>query len=197
MALNKHYFSAALMLLLLTCPLWQLSQSVPVMSKGQMTDSCVSYAQTLLQDIATTLTQTDLFKGIDCSKQSVEMNTKTNTGSVCAPQESKCSGNNNPEFNEEVCLTNITADLRHYYQFLSAQPDPNGVLSQSVLSSLRELMENCFTSPLPRDLISQAPDRQSTFDDRLSLCKVLKGFHVRTITINRVISYINSSEHAK
>ncbi|KAM9349936.1 interleukin-12 subunit alpha-like [Symphorus nematophorus] len=182
MPLVSLYISPALLLLVLTCPLWQLSQSVPVMSKGPMTDTCVLYARTLLQNITDTLyTQKNLFSGFDCEKQSVELNMETDTMSVCTPK--------------EACLTNIGEDLRHYYKFLAAQPAADSL----PILRLRELMENCFAWSLPKDMAAEeaAADRPSTFDDRLSLCKVLKGFHVRTITINRAISYLNSGEHTK
>lgn len=48
-------FTPALLLLVLSCS--QVSQCVPVMSKGPMTDSCVLYARSLLQNITDTLTQ--------------------------------------------------------------------------------------------------------------------------------------------
>ncbi|XP_074545504.1 interleukin-12 subunit alpha-like [Halichoeres trimaculatus] len=196
MALIKLCFSVSLLLLLLTCPLWQHSQAVPVMSKVLVKDSCVIHAQKLLQEITKTLSQLDLFKGIICTKQSVEMNTKTNTASACAPMGSHCSGIAQLEFNEDLCL--VPEDLRHYYKFLSAQPDPSGALSRTVLPSLRELMEDCFMLSLPADQASEAStDHQGNFNKRLSLCKVLKGFHVRAITINRAISYMNSGEHTK
>ncbi|KAM6990075.1 uncharacterized protein LKV04_009648 [Tautogolabrus adspersus] len=141
MACFKLYFSPSLLLLVLTCPLWQFSQSMPLMSQGPLTDSCVFYAQTLLQNITETLTQKNLFSGMDCTQQSVEMNTETSTATVCTPKESTCSGSVMSEFNQELCLTNINEDLHHYYKFLSAQPDPDNSLGQSVLLSLRELME--------------------------------------------------------
>ncbi|XP_010751000.2 interleukin-12 subunit alpha [Larimichthys crocea] len=199
MPLVKLYFSPALLLLVLTCPLWQVSQSLPVMSNGQLTDSCGLYAKTLLQNITATLKQNNLFSGIDCSKQSVELNMETNTASVCAPKKSTCSGIVKTEFNQKSCLTNIGEDLQHYYKLLAAQPDPDSLLGPSVLSSLRELMKNCFAWSLPTDMASNevAANRPSTYDERLSLCKVLKGFQIRTITINRVISYMKSGEHTK
>ncbi|XP_070701815.1 interleukin-12 subunit alpha [Pempheris klunzingeri] len=199
MPLVNLYFAPALLLLVLTCPLWQAGQSLPVMSKGPMTDSCVSYARTLLLNITDALTVNNLFSGIDCTKQSMELNIETNTASVCVPKESKCSGIVQSEFNEESCLTNIGKDLHHYYKFLAAQPDPNSLLRPTLLFSLRELMESCFAWSLPTDLASEEPaaDHTSSYDDRLSLCKVLKGFQVRTITINRFVAYMNSGEHTK
>lgn len=50
-------FTPALLLLVLTCPLWQISQSVPLMG---MQDSCVLYARTLLQNITDVLNQVGL-----------------------------------------------------------------------------------------------------------------------------------------
>ncbi|XP_059200474.1 interleukin-12 subunit alpha-like [Centropristis striata] len=190
-------FNPALLLLVLACA--PGSQSVPVMSKGLVTDSCVLYAHTLLQNITDVLTQNNLFSGIDCTKQSVEVNMETDTPSVCAPKESACSGIIKSEFDQDLCLTNIGKDLQHYYTFLSAQPDPDRYLAPTVLFHLREFMENCFTWSLPTDstLKEGAADRPSTYDERLSLCKVLKGFQLRSITINRVISYMNSGEHTK
>ena len=40
---------------------------------------------------------------------------------------------------QESCLTNIGEDLHHYYKFLAAYPDPNGLL-KPLLSDLRELL---------------------------------------------------------
>ncbi|XP_031137160.1 interleukin-12 subunit alpha-like [Sander lucioperca] len=195
MPLIKHYFTPALLLLVLTCA--QVSQSVPVMSKEPLTDSCVIHAQTLLKNVTHALTQITLFSAIDCPEQSVELNMKTNTPSVCAPKGSICSGITKSEFDQDSCLTNIAEDLHHYYTFLSAQPDPDGLLAPTVLS-LRELMEKCFKWSLLTDLAlaEAAADRLSTYDERLKLCKVLKGFQLRSITINRGIGYMKSGEDA-
>lgn len=60
---------------------------------------------------------------------------------------------------------------------------------------LLEEQSNCNKSfIIPLLFFKAAADRPSTFDERLRLCKVLKGFQVRTITINRVIAYMNSGD---
>uniref|UniRef100_A0A673B755 Interleukin 12A n=1 Tax=Sphaeramia orbicularis TaxID=375764 RepID=A0A673B755_9TELE len=186
-------------LLLLLCPLWDVSQSLPVTGKGPMTDSCVFYAKTLLSNITDVLTQNQLFTGIDCTKQNVELNMNTNTASVCAPGVNSLHLQFKMYSLEciclyiltccyELCLTNIGEDLRYYYQFLAAQPDPDSFLGPTVLLNLSPV-----TNPLFLFLKASA-DHPSTYDERLSLCKVLKGFHVRTITINRAIGFIHSGE---
>uniref|UniRef100_A0AAT9JIS0 Interleukin-12 subunit alpha n=1 Tax=Amphiprion clarkii TaxID=80970 RepID=A0AAT9JIS0_AMPCL len=202
MPLVKLYSTPALLLLVLTCSVWELSQSLPVKGKEPMTDSCVLYAQTLLRSITEVLhnstdAQRNLFSGIDCMTQNMELNMETNTPSVCFPKGSTCSGITQHEFDEDSCMTDMKKDLNHYYKFLAAHSDPDSLLGQTVLPSLRELMENCFQLPLPGEVKEAAAGRPSTYDERLNLCKVLKGFQVRTITINRVIGYMNSDEHTK
>uniref|UniRef100_A0A3Q0S2G1 Zmp:0000001127 n=1 Tax=Amphilophus citrinellus TaxID=61819 RepID=A0A3Q0S2G1_AMPCI len=186
-------FTPALVLLGLTCSLWPMSQSLPVMSNGPMADSCVSYARTLLFNITDVLDQKTLFSGIDCTKQNMELYKETSTPSVCTPQGSTCSGITTSTFHKESCVTSIGKDLNYYYKFLTAQPGP------TVLFSLQKLMENCFSSFLPSDveLREAAAELESSFDQRLRLCKVLKGFQVRAITISRVIAYMSSGIHTK
>ncbi|KAK5859943.1 hypothetical protein PBY51_021459 [Eleginops maclovinus] len=196
MPLIQLYFTPALLLLVLTCP--QVSQSMPVMVKGPVTDSWVFYAQILLHNITDALTKDNLFSGINCSQQSVKLNMETVTPSVCTPKGTTCSGIAKTEFDQNLCLTHIEKDLHHYYTFLAAQPDPNGSLAPT-LSSLREFIENSFTLPLPGQLAETTEEvpPESQYNKRLNLCKVLKGFQLRSITINRVLSYMKSGEHTK
>ncbi|MEQ2224572.1 hypothetical protein ILYODFUR_008926 [Ilyodon furcidens] len=197
MTLMKLYFTPVLLLLAFSCPVWVVSRSLPVTDKGQMNNSCVSYARMLLENITNALKQPNLFSGINCTSQNMELNLETRTPTVCSPQGSTCSGITTSAFDQESCIMDIGRDLSHFYKFLSAQPDPDRLLGSSVLYSLRELMENCFTSSLPTHLISnEALVKVSNhFDERLNLCKVMKGFQVRTITINRAIRYMDLGEH--
>uniref|UniRef100_A0A8C6WSM7 Zmp:0000001127 n=1 Tax=Neogobius melanostomus TaxID=47308 RepID=A0A8C6WSM7_9GOBI len=166
--------------------------TVPVPSKEYLSDMCVSYAKALLDNITDALTQNNqhlhknLLKGIDCTKQSVELNTKTDTPSVCSPHGTNCSGLSESQFNQKQCEQNIGEDLRYYYTFLSAHPDPDRSLSSTVLLSLKELMT----------VFHSLSERRSSYNERLSLCKELKGFQIRSITINRALGYMRSVEHA-
>uniref|UniRef100_A0A3B3ULY0 Uncharacterized LOC106948971 n=1 Tax=Poecilia latipinna TaxID=48699 RepID=A0A3B3ULY0_9TELE len=182
MPLMKLSFTPVLLLLALSCPAWVVSRSLPLTPSGQMTDSCVFYARMLLENVTNLLTR--MFSGLNCTRHNMQLNLKTNTSTVCSPQES--------------CLKDIGTDLSYYYNVLSSQPDSDGTLGSSVLLPLRELMENCFSSSLT-DLSSKeaSVDHSSTngFNQRKLLCKIMKGFHVRTITINRAIGYMNLGEH--
>uniref|UniRef100_A0A8C7Y7V4 Interleukin-12 subunit alpha n=1 Tax=Oryzias sinensis TaxID=183150 RepID=A0A8C7Y7V4_9TELE len=185
---------ALLLLMMLSLPMWQISESLPVMSMTPMTDSCVNYARMLLENITQALTKTELFTGINCTEQNMELNTNTYTPSVCAPkvcfQTKKCFYCLSIK---ESCLSNISRDLSQYYKFLTAQPDLLRV--PNVTHSLRKLMENCFEESLPTN---ETPvNHASTYSERLNLCKTLRGFQVRTITVSRAISYMSSGEHTK
>ncbi|XP_028988421.1 interleukin-12 subunit alpha [Betta splendens] len=193
MLLVKLYFTPTLLLLLLAL---SSARSVPVTSRGPGA-GCVFHARSLLGNITAALTQSDLFNGINCTTQSVELYMETNTTAVCAPRGSMCTGFTVSEFSEESCMTSIGKDLLHYYNILSDQPDPDSKLGETVLFSLRELMQNCFGWTRPTDLTSKQAAATRDFDGRLTLCKVLRGFQVRSVTINRALGYINSGEHTQ
>uniref|UniRef100_A0A3B3UK28 Uncharacterized LOC106948971 n=1 Tax=Poecilia latipinna TaxID=48699 RepID=A0A3B3UK28_9TELE len=201
MPLMKLSFTPVLLLLALSCPAWVVSRSLPLTPSGQMTDSCVFYARMLLENVTNLLTR--MFSGLNCTRHNMQLNLKTNTSTVCSPQGSVCSGETTSAFDRESCLKDIGTDLSYYYNVLSSQPDSDGTLGSSVLLPLRELMENCFNELLPQSpndasvFLQASVDHSSTngFNQRKLLCKIMKGFHVRTITINRAIGYMNLGEH--
>lgn len=48
---------------------------------------------------------------------------------------------------------------------------------------------------IPLLVCKVATDRPRSYNERLRLCKVLRGFQLRTVTINRAIAYMSSGEH--
>lgn len=108
-------FTPVLLLMQLCCPAWVVSRSLPPMPNGQMTDSCVFYARTLLENITNLLApddpvgdlvkveflrccrcvwgaeplcsqQTRMFSGMNCTRHNMELNLETRTPTVCSPQ---------------------------------------------------------------------------------------------------------------
>uniref|UniRef100_A0A3Q2DXW8 Interleukin 12A n=1 Tax=Cyprinodon variegatus TaxID=28743 RepID=A0A3Q2DXW8_CYPVA len=183
---HPWHLTPTLLLLALCCSLWEVSHSMPVNNNKGETVSCVFYARTLLENITDLLMQPQLFSGINCTRQNMELISETNTPTVCSPTNSTCSGIITPAFDKDKCVKDMGNDLIHYYRYLSAQPDPDSIIGPSVLHSLRESF-----------LINRTAlvERSSNYNERLSLCKVLKGFQVRTVTINRAISYLNHIKH--
>ncbi|XP_016383601.1 interleukin-12 subunit alpha-like [Sinocyclocheilus rhinocerous] len=126
----------------------------------------------------------------------------TLTASVCQPSGSahnvSCSSHRRSSFSETECLRNIRADLSYYDVMLSSYRPSETDLSP-VKTATKGLMnclnENCEAADgeFPQWRVWSG----SSFDDRLSLCKTLKGFHIRAITVNRALGYIGSGEHRK
>uniref|UniRef100_A0A3B4AMY8 Interleukin-12 subunit alpha n=1 Tax=Periophthalmus magnuspinnatus TaxID=409849 RepID=A0A3B4AMY8_9GOBI len=178
--LNIWYPASMLVLL----SIWHGGFALPVKTTEPVTNTCVLYARALLDNIK----DKNLFKGFNCTQQSVDLNTETDTVYACAPHvRSLCS----------KIFSHHKTYLHHYYKVLSAHPDPDMFLRSTVLVRLRELMMSCFSRTLPGDLNKMPSESSSSYDDRLNLCKKLKGFHIRTITINRALEYIHSGDHNK
>ncbi|XP_053484418.1 interleukin-12 subunit alpha isoform X2 [Ictalurus furcatus] len=97
-------------------------------------------------------------------------------------------------FDEDECLQSVLEDLRYYWSTFKSYRDPDRILEQSVLRSIENLMQDCFSAMLLDGAQVQiSVHNENSFERRLKLCKVLKGFQIRTITINRVLNHIVSS----
>ncbi|XP_043114787.1 interleukin-12 subunit alpha isoform X2 [Puntigrus tetrazona] len=142
----------------------------------------------------------DLFSSFNCTDLEAQMIPHTLTVSVCQPNASddKASCSRSSSFSEAECLTNIRADLRYYDAMLDSYRPSKTDLSpvktdtKALLDCLNEKCESADGEFPKWDVWSG-----SSFDDRLSLCKILKGFHIRAITMNRALGYIGSGEHRK
>ncbi|RXN10876.1 interleukin-12 subunit alpha-like protein [Labeo rohita] len=146
----------------------------------------------------------DLFAGFNCTDLEAQMIPHTHTASVCQPStsdEESCSSHRGAQsFSETECLKNIRADLCYYDVMLNSYK-PSETLLNPVKTATKNLLnclnENCEAE----DVSSEFPQWQiwsgSSFDDRLSLCKALKGFHIRAITVNRALGYVASGDHRK
>ncbi|XP_072544764.1 interleukin-12 subunit alpha [Salminus brasiliensis] len=182
-------------LLLLSSSLWRLSAPSPVGSPAPSPQfdrsTCKGLARSLLWNVMATLAVDHLFRGLNCTEQSAELHLRTQTLAVCSPQHSKCSDGRGFTFDQDACLQSVLEDLRQYRATFKAYSDRDHVLEQSVLKSIDDLMQNCFSATLldsPQPLVSM--EHENSFEGRLKLCKVLKAFHIRAVTINRVVNHI-------
>ncbi|XP_076149346.1 interleukin-12 subunit alpha-like [Alosa pseudoharengus] len=161
----------------------------PIQPVNLNANTCVSLANSLFSNVTGALAVDELFKGMNCTEQSMELNVRTQTLAVCAPQNTTCSGHKFT-FDREACLLNILKDLRFYRTALMSHPRYDLILGPMVLKSITHFMQDCFSLPFAAQtpMVSTHPD--NTFDERLRLCRTLRGFRTRTITISRVIRYI-------
>uniref|UniRef100_A0A3B1IV34 Interleukin-12 subunit alpha n=1 Tax=Astyanax mexicanus TaxID=7994 RepID=A0A3B1IV34_ASTMX len=186
-------FSIYSFLLLLSSSIWRLGAPNPVGSQASPLqldrNTCKGLARSLLWNVTETLDQ--LFRGLNCTDQSAELHNRTQTVAVCIPQHSKCSEGQDYTFNQDACLHSVLEDLKQFRATFKAYSDQGYVLKQTVLSSIDDLMQNCFSATqLDSSQTLVSMEHEKSFKGRLKLCKVLKAFHIRVITINRVVNHI-------
>ncbi|KAJ8388662.1 hypothetical protein AAFF_G00130710 [Aldrovandia affinis] len=151
------------------------------------TTECAALSRALLSEVNTALNDTP-FYGFNCITTDLLMEVKTSL-SACelnTEQEERCAESQNTKFNQNECLRNIKADLEYYRDHLS---------SSTVVKAIRDLLKSLnFPSPTkPSSTVTLS--NMNEFDTRRDLCKQLKGFRVRTITINRIMGYMAAGGH--
>ncbi|KAK7157052.1 hypothetical protein R3I94_006953 [Phoxinus phoxinus] len=166
---------------------------------------CCSVARSLLSSLTHIMQKKGkmehqvLFAGFNCTDLEAQMIPHTQTGSACQPnapdEVMSCSSQRNSSFSEAECLRNISSDL-HYYQQLLNNYKPTASDLSPVMTATADLM-HCLK------VDGAGADREwsvwisESFDNRVLLCKTLKGFHVRAVTMNRALAYIASGDHRK
>ncbi|XP_055051744.2 interleukin-12 subunit alpha [Misgurnus anguillicaudatus] len=189
-----------------------LVTGTPVPSNIHKCTDCSKLARSLLTNLSHVMDKgpkdnENLFAGFNCTELAIQMNEFTQTGVVCQPNTSpkvSCVNQRNSTFSETECLRNIRDDLCYYNDLLNsymknvkqAEKDLNPVVNTS-----KDLV-TCLQQSYPHVSAERTLPKGTVwvdlpFGDRVSLCKKLKGFHVRAITINRALSYIASGDHRK
>ncbi|XP_028430239.1 interleukin-12 subunit alpha [Perca flavescens] len=202
-----NFYSAGCVLLLITLT-WRTSTGFPLHTRSA--ENCVDSFKKLHGNITDLLIlHSDvLCHGID--SDTMELRSKPDTALACAPiltQNSGCMMPRNSSFNESECLTNIMEDLAHYDAAIksyinSPLRSPKEELAlRPTLEIIQSLMKNCSLMSNGLSNSSEEDAAQmwgsDTFSNRQKMCKKMRGFHVRTITMNRAIGYISSGEHRK
>ncbi|XP_068173622.1 interleukin-12 subunit alpha [Antennarius striatus] len=207
MSACQFYFTSCALLLLLTLN-WRTSSGIPVRTLSSENDqSCASLYKSLLLNVEKLLKNDVFCFGITSTNAVLS---KTETALSCAPpvtQESGCVVRVNSSFNERECLRNIMKDLAHYAAAFQSylrsplrSPEEEAALLNPTLGVIQSVRKNCSLMQNGED--SSEEDftkiwKDDTFSNRLEMCKMMRGFYSRTITINRAMAYISSGEHKK
>uniref|UniRef100_A0A667YE77 Interleukin 12A n=1 Tax=Myripristis murdjan TaxID=586833 RepID=A0A667YE77_9TELE len=183
--------------LFLTCALmlavcWRTSTGSPVPTATSLSadkcGECSELSKALLRKI-TELLNNDLFTGVRRNAHPV-VDRKGETALVCAPSLAQVS---NMIYSRNTCLENIMKDLTHYAAVLKSykqiSPKTEAALLDPTLKIIQSLLEVCLC-----ENIAQMWEG-NRFDQRWKMYRVMKGFHIRTITINRAMGYISSGDH--
>ncbi|KAI4815662.1 hypothetical protein KUCAC02_005799 [Chaenocephalus aceratus] len=196
MAFGNFYSASCLILLLLSLS-WRTSTALPVrtgLSGEKCADSSLLFEK-LLQNITGLLKDRELFHRIDTDAAVVI--SQAETVLACAPT-----------LTQSECLGNIMKDLAYYSAVIQSYtnsnlrlPETEVPLLNSTLEIIRSLRKSCSLTPnvennIPEDV--GAPKwENSSYENRQQMFKMMKGFQVRTITINRALGYISSGDHRK
>uniref|UniRef100_A0A3Q3M893 Interleukin-12 subunit alpha n=1 Tax=Mastacembelus armatus TaxID=205130 RepID=A0A3Q3M893_9TELE len=200
------YLSSCVLLLTLS---WRTSTGVPVPAlSAEKCASCSLLFKHLLLQITELLTKEVLCYGIPSDK--VRVNNKTETLLACAPTLTQNSGciQRDSSFSESDCLRNIMKDLVHHEAIIQSyikaslrNPEKEVKLLMPVLGIIQDLRKNCSLMPNGENDSTEEGAAHvwgnSTYENRLDMCKMMRGFHIRTITINRAMGYISSGDHKK
>uniref|UniRef100_A0A8C5DLE6 Interleukin-12 subunit alpha n=1 Tax=Gouania willdenowi TaxID=441366 RepID=A0A8C5DLE6_GOUWI len=174
---------------LLLCVILRASTGFPVSAKDH--ESCVKLFGDLLQNVTALLESPILCFGISSDKVAVS---QTETVHACAPnptQNSGCVSQRNSSFIESECWRNINADLAYYDIAIQLYLKSNLRSSQNetaLLEPTRTIIQRL------RKVTAKMWDSDS-YNNRNKMCKLMRGFHLRAITMNRAICYMSSGDH--
>ncbi|XP_064157606.1 interleukin-12 subunit alpha [Anguilla rostrata] len=188
-------FLSWLLLAALSPYVWRVTLGTPLKPAQKLDVQCVTLSRALLTDVTRALARDELFEGFNCTEQSMAVNTALSACEPSAGQDGGCSSTQSIRFNKDECLRNIKVDLEYHQDKLFAYQRKD--LEDTVLTAIQNLLKKCdfpsgsWPSSAVTTPSSPQPSRSSfDFDARLSLCRELKGFQVRSVTINRIMGYM-------
>ncbi|XP_076002417.1 interleukin-12 subunit alpha [Genypterus blacodes] len=215
---NFTVYVASCTLLLLSC-FCRTAPAVPVpvpagpelSLSAERCARCSVLLNTLLSRVTLILQNNVFCQDNNTESMNSRMNSQADTVQACTPtlQNSSCMAQRSSPFSESQCVENIMKDLTHYaaafHSYLNhpmRSPDVEEPPLRQTLETIQSLRESCSLVPIKEPPSSSEENTphlwgSNTFGNRYEMCKLMKGFHMRTITINRAMGYIASGEHRK
>ncbi|XP_038162245.1 interleukin-12 subunit alpha [Cyprinodon tularosa] len=181
---------------------------LPLQLGKEKNAQCAQLFKSLLLNVTELLKSEDLCYGL---MKSTEVTLRSaETVQACVPSDAQNSGCVmliNSSFNESKCLMSIMKDLAYYDAAIETylesplyRPEKEVPLLSPTLSIIQNLRKNCSTIVEEgQDSSKEAANlwKNDSYVNRQKMCKMMRGFHVRAITINRAMGYISSGEHRK
>uniref|UniRef100_A0A3P9LRI9 Interleukin 12A n=1 Tax=Oryzias latipes TaxID=8090 RepID=A0A3P9LRI9_ORYLA len=186
---------------------WRTSSAVPVRAPGAGSfQQCGALFKDLLISTRGNFID-DLCHGMipfsDVTLRSAE------TIHACAPnptESSSCNVHRNSSFSESECMRNIMKDLAYYDAAMQSYLKSDLSRPEIEIPPLNHtliIIQNLRRVSLFGSLIDTESENQLLGGsflillNRQKMCKMMKGLHVRSITINRALGYISSGDHTK
>uniref|UniRef100_G1PPA7 Interleukin-12 subunit alpha n=1 Tax=Myotis lucifugus TaxID=59463 RepID=G1PPA7_MYOLU len=184
--------------------------------------ACLSHSRNLLKAVSSTLHKArQTLEFYSCTSEEIDhediTKDKTSTVEACLPLElityenclvsreiafitnGSCLASRTASFMTTLCLSSIYEDLKMYqveFKAINAKllmdPKRQIILDQNMLAAIDELMQalNFNSAAVPQ---KPALEELDLYKTKVKLCILLHAFRVRAVTINRMMSYLNSS----
>uniref|UniRef100_A0A8C9A2T5 Interleukin-12 subunit alpha n=1 Tax=Prolemur simus TaxID=1328070 RepID=A0A8C9A2T5_PROSS len=197
-----------------------LARNLPTTTPGPGTFQCLQHSQTLLRAVSSMLQKArQTLEFYPCTSEEIDhediTKDKTNTVRACLPLEltknESCLVSRETSFpismvpspfclvTQTQCLSSIYEDLKMYQleframnEKLLMDPKRQIFLDQNMLALIDKLMQalnfNSETAPQKSSL-----EELDFYKTKIKLCILLHAFRIRVVTIDRVMSYLNSS----
>ncbi|KAM5291819.1 interleukin-12 subunit alpha [Ctenodactylus gundi] len=199
-----------------------LARNLPRATPDAGTFQCLNHSQTLLRAVSSELLKArKTLEFYYCTAEEIDHKDitegKTSTIKACLPLElaknesclasretsfttnGSCLTSGKTSFMMTLCLSSIYEDLKLYQLEFKAintkllmDPQRQIFLDQHMFKAIDELMQalNVNSETVPQKASFEEPDFYRT---KMKLCILLHAFRIRTVTIDRVMSYLSSS----
>uniref|UniRef100_A0A3Q3DRZ7 Interleukin 12a n=1 Tax=Hippocampus comes TaxID=109280 RepID=A0A3Q3DRZ7_HIPCM len=182
--------SVVISCLLVTSTLkWRPATSLPVQAQlsSEECKKCSALFVSLLRNITGLLSGNVLCYGLKPNDKAT-VSSSAETVQACAPNVQEVT-----RFCLSECVSSIMKDMVHYDALIQSylkltlrSPEEETALLSPTLEIIHNLKED--TSYMWGD---------NSFTNRREMCKMMRGFHIRAITINRAMGYLSSGDHLK
>ncbi|KAM8902211.1 interleukin-12 subunit alpha isoform 3-T3 [Lycaon pictus] len=184
------------------------ARSLPTASPSPGIFQCLNHSQNLLRAVSNTLQKArQTLELYSCTSEEIDhediTKDKTSTVEACLPLEltmnGSCLASGKASFMTVLCLSSIYEDLKMYQMEFKAMnakllmdPKRQIFLDQNMLRAIDELLQalNFNSVTVPQKSSLEEPDFYKT---KIKLCILLHAFRIRAVTIDRMMSYLNSS----
>uniref|UniRef100_A0A9L0IZ68 Interleukin-12 subunit alpha n=1 Tax=Equus asinus TaxID=9793 RepID=A0A9L0IZ68_EQUAS len=185
-----------------------LARNLPTATPGPGMFQCLNHSQNLLRTVSNTLQKArQTLEFYSCTSEEIDhediTKDKSSTVAACLPLElapnGSCLTPGKASSMMTLCLSSIYEDLKMYqveFKAMNAKllmdPQRQIFLDENMLTAIDKLMQALnFNS----ETVPQKPSLEELdfYKTKVKLCILLHAFRIRAVTINRMMSYLNSS----
>uniref|UniRef100_A0A8C6SBL3 Interleukin-12 subunit alpha n=1 Tax=Neogobius melanostomus TaxID=47308 RepID=A0A8C6SBL3_9GOBI len=102
-----------------------------------------------------------------------------------------------PALNKSECLENIYKDLVYYEGIISTYIELDLLNRDKVVPPLEQTLHILRDLKVCIKCVVGEQWETNSYSNRQKMFKMMKAFHIRTITFNRAVGYIASGEHER